>query len=105
MIYIKTLQYSVAASAKDYEIGSLEAPEGYKLTILELGFKLPADSWVYSYIGEFKVDEIHGSYATTIPRRIIVNREVPSGIKFKITSTAITGGQTTILVVYDKSTI
>lgn len=104
MIYAEVFQKTVGASELDYEIGKLECPEGFKITILELGFTLPADSWVYTYIGEIRTDKIYGSYATAIPRRIIVNREVVSGQTFKITSSSITGGATSVLVVYDKST-
>jgi len=105
MIYTEVFQETIGASALDDEIGSLLVPEGYKITILELGFTLPADSWVYGYVGEVRTDKIHGSYATTIPRRIIVNRELVAGQEFKLTSTSITGGATAILVVYDKSKI
>jgi len=103
MIYTEVFQEVIGASELDNEIGKLEVPDGFKITILELGFTLPADSWVYTYIGEIRTDKIHGSYATTIPRRIIVNRELVSGQTFKITSSSVTGGQTSILVVYDKS--
>jgi len=104
MIYTEVFEANIGASELDYELGTLEVPEGFKIIILEFGFNLPADSWVYSYIGEVRTDKIHGSYATTIPRRIIVNREVISGQTFKLTSSSITGGQTSVLVVYDKST-
>lgn len=104
MIYTEVFEAVVGASALDFEIGKLEVPEGFKITILELGFTLPADSWVYSYIGEIRTDKVHGSYKLVDLQRIIVNRELVAGQTFKITSSSITGGQTSILVVYDKST-
>jgi len=103
LIYIKVFQKTVAASQLDDLIGSIIVPDGYVITILELGFTLPADSLIYGYVGEVKTDEIHGSYAATIHDRIIVNRELVAGQEFKLTSTSITGGATAILCVYDKS--
>jgi len=103
MIYTEIFEANVGASELDYEIGKLEVPEGFKITILEMGYTLPVDSWVYSYIGEIRVDKIHGSYKATDLQRVIVNRELVAGQTFKITSSSISGGQTSILVVYDKS--
>ena len=103
MIYIETFEYDVDASKLDYEIGSIVVPEGYKVRILELGFTLPADSWVYCYIGEVRVVKYHGSYKLVDLKRILTDLELVAGQTFKITSTSITGGQTTVLVVYDKS--
>jgi len=103
MIYTEVLEANVGASELDYEIGSLIVPEGFKITILEQGYTLPSDSWVYSYIGEVRVDKIHGSYKLVDLQRIIVNRELVAGQTYKITSSSTTGGQTSILVVYDKS--
>ena len=104
MIYTEVFEAVVGASALDSEIGKLEVPDGFRITILELGFTLPSDSWIYGYIGEIRVDKIHGSYKLVDLQRIIVNRELVAGQTFKITSTSITGGQTSVLVVYDKST-
>ena len=103
MIYIETFEYNVLASQLDYEIGSIVVPEGYKVKILELGITLPADSWVYTYIGEVRITKYHGSYKTTTLERIVVDTELLAGQTYKITSTSITGGQTTVLVIYDKS--
>ena len=103
MIYVETFEATVGASALDSEIGSLVVPEGYTVKILELGFTLPADSWVYCYIGEVRVVKYHGSYKLVDLKRILTDLELVAGMEFKITSTSITGGQTTILVVYDKS--
>lgn len=103
MIYIETIQSNVGASQLDLEIGSITVPEGYSIKILELGFTLPADSWVYCYIGEVRVVKYHGSYKLVDLQRIINDLELVAGQTFKITSTSITGGQTTVLVVYDKS--
>jgi len=103
MIYIEVFEANVGASELDYEIGKLEVPEGFEITILELGFTLPADSWLYTYIGEIRTDKIHGSYKLVDLQRIIVNRKLVAGQTFKITSSSITGGQTSILVVFDKS--
>ena len=102
MIYIETIQSSVAASQLDLEIGSITVPEGYTIKILELGFTLPADSWVYCYIGEVRVVKYHGSYKLVDLQRILNELKLVAGQTFKITSTSITGGQTTVLVVYDK---
>lgn len=103
MIYVETFEHDVEASKLDYEIGSIVVPEGYTVKILELGFTLPADSWVYCYIGEVRIVKYHGSYKATDLKRILTDTELLAGQTFKITSTSITGGQTTILVVYDKS--
>ena len=103
MIYIETVQSNVGASALDTEIGSIIVPEGYTIRILELGFTLPADSWVYCYIGEVRVVKYHGSYKLVDLKRILTDLLLVAGQTFKITSTSITGGQTTVLVVYDKS--
>jgi len=103
MIYTEVFNKTVGASQLDYELGKLEVPDGFKITILELGFTLPADSWVYTYIGEIRTDKIYGAYATTIPRRIVVNRELVAGQTFKMTSSSTTGGSTSVLVIYDKS--
>jgi len=103
MIYTEVFEANVGASELDYEIGKLEVPEGFKITILEMGYTLPVDSWVYSYIGEIRVDKIHGSYKATDLQRVIVNRELVAGQTFKITSSSASGGQTSVLVVYDKS--
>ena len=103
MIYIETFEFLVLASKLDYEIGKITVPEGYTVKILELGFTLPADSWVYCYIGEVRVVKYHGSYKAVDLKRILTDLELVAGQTFKITSTSITGGQTSILVVYDKS--
>lgn len=103
MIYIETIESSIAASQLDLEIGSITVPEGYTIKVLELGFTLPSDSWVYCYIGEVRVVKYHGSYKLVDLMRIINELELVAGQTFKITTTSITGGQTTVLVVYDKS--
>ena len=103
MIYIETFEFLMLASKLDYEIGSIVVPEGYTVKILELGFTLPADSWVYCYIGEVRVVKYHGSYKLVDLKRILTDLELVAGQTFKITSTSITGGQTTVLVVFDKS--
>lgn len=103
MIYIETFEADVGASELDYEIGSIVVPEGYKVRILELGFTLPADSWVYCYIGEVRIVKYHGTYKLVDLKTILTDTELVAGQTYKITSTSITGGQTTILVIYDKS--
>ena len=103
MIYIETFPKVVGASALDSLIGSIVVPEGYTVKILELGFTLPADSWVYCYIGEVRVVKYHGSYKLVDLKRILTELVLVAGQTFKITSTSITGGQTTVLVVFDKS--
>jgi len=104
MIYIETFEANVGASVVDYEIGHILVSEGYTVSILELGFTLPADSWVYCYIGEVLIVKYHGSYKLVDLKRILTEIKLVAGQKFKITSTSITGGQTTILVIFDKST-
>lgn len=103
MIYTEVFEANVGVSELDYEIGKIEVPDGFKITILELGLTIPIDSWLYTYIGEIRVDKIHGSFQATISERIIVNRELVAGQTYKITSSSTTGGQTSVLVVYDKS--
>lgn len=103
MIFTKVFHKDVGAGALDSEIGSLLVPDGYVITIIELGFTLKINTIVYGYVGEVKVDEIHGSYATTIVRRIIVNRELVAGQEFKLTATTVETDEPAVLVVYDKS--
>ena len=103
MIYSEVFEATVGASALDQELGKIEVPEGYIAKILELGMMLPADSWVYTYVQEVRVDKIHGSYQTTLDPRIIVDRELSAGQTYKITTSSVTGGATAVLVIYDLS--
>lgn len=105
MIYFEVFEKTVPASTLDYELGHLVCPEGYKITILEIGMTLPADSLVYAYLQEVQFGKVHGAYETTLSERIIIDAEVVVGQKFKITSSSTTGGATAVLVIYDKSRV
>ena len=101
MIHIRTYVMASTDVEVDKVIETYTVPKGYRAIILELGFTLPATGIINGYVGETKVDQIRGEYATVIARRVLVNRELVAGQYWKFTLTSTATGTFVVLIVYE----
>jgi len=103
VIFIKSFTKSLPAGASETEIGSLTVKVGRKYAVLEILPYVITGSWLYVYIENERVAEIHGDVISKDNRRILVNWELSGGQTLKITATNATasGAIAGAIVVYD----
>ena len=101
-VFTKTFVYEAGAAATDEEIGEISVEKGFKITILEMGFKLDSAGHIDGYLVDAKVDNVDYELMPGINERVVVNRVMAEGEKHRWIGTIGAAGTMAVYVVYDK---
>lgn len=106
VVKTRTFTYEAAGAVVEVSIGEISATEGYKVTILEIGFVIDAATLgrIDGYLDEEQVDiavDYENHPAPT--QRVVVNRELLPGMKHTWKATGTVAGTYSVFVVYDKT--
>ena len=102
VIYQQSYKQPIGASELEQEIAKLTVQDGFKITILELGFLMPDDGKIDGYVDDVRLDELLGEAYPSMDERAVVNRELVAGQFYQFKATSVTAGDFAVLVIYDK---
>jgi len=102
VVETRSIVKSLGANLVDELIYEIVVPDGEVIKILEIAFKCVADGKIFGYLDEARVDEIEGALNWDANHRVIVNRELTAGHKYKVTANSVTAGDFGVLLVYDR---
>ena len=101
-VFTRTFIYEATGAVTDAEIGFISVEKGFKITILELGFKLDSEGQIKGYLVDAKVDDIDYELMPGINERVVVNRVMSEGEIHRWYGTIGAAGTMVVYAVYDK---
>lgn len=102
VVYNYSEKVALAAAESETEIWRYTVPDGFEITILEIGFLIPDDGFIDGYLDEVKIDSVKGKIYPDKDFRSVVNRELVAGQEWVFKGSSVTAGDFAVFLIYDK---